>query len=110
MNRQTFLGEFEMLVLLAVLRLKGDAYGVTIRREIEERASRVVARGALYVTLDRLEGKGYLRSQMADPSPERGGRAKRFYRVERSGIAALQDSRTAISGLWQGLEPIIGKL
>jgi DNA-binding PadR family transcriptional regulator len=110
MNRQTFLGEFEMLVLLAVLRLKGDAYGVTILREIEERAGRVVARGALYVTLDRLEQKGYLRSRLADPSPERGGRAKRFYRVERAGIAALQDSRAAISGLWHGLEPIIGEL
>lgn len=110
MNKQTFLGEFEMLVLLAVLRLDGEAYGVTIRREIEERASRAVSRGALYVTLDRLESKGYLRSRLADPAPERGERARRYYRVAPAGVAALRESRDAIHGLWRGLEPVLGKL
>jgi PadR family transcriptional regulator PadR len=109
MNRQTFLGEFEMLVLLAAVRLGEGAYGVTIRREIEGRTGRGVGRGALYVTLDRLEQKGYLGSRLADPTPERGGRARRYYRVERAGLAALRESRAMISRMWQGLEPQLGK-
>jgi DNA-binding PadR family transcriptional regulator len=109
MNKQTFLGEFEMIVLLAVLRLGAGAYGVTILREIEGRAGRVVSRGAMYVTLDRLEQKGYLSSWLADPTPERGGRAKRYFRVERAGLAALRESRAMISEMWKGLEPVLGK-
>src|SRR3954467_11292118 len=73
------LGEFEQVVLLAVLRLGDDAYAVSIRDEIAECTGRDVARGSIYITLDRLETKGYLRSRLADPTPERGGRAKRYY-------------------------------
>ena len=105
MNPQAPLGEFEQLVLLAVMRLEGDAYAVPIRQEIEERTSRSVARGALYVTLDRLEEKGYLKSWLADATAERGGRAKRYYEVKRAGVKALEHSWTALRSMWEGLEP-----
>jgi DNA-binding PadR family transcriptional regulator len=105
MNPQAPLGEFEQLVLLAVMRLKGEAYAVPIRRQIEARTSRSVARGALYVTLDRLEEKGYLKSWLADATAERGGRAKRFYEVRPAGVKALEYSWTALRSMWEGLEP-----
>lgn len=103
------LGEFEQVVLLAVLRLEGAAYAVPVRREIEKRTRRSVTRGALYVTLERLEDKGYLESWLADPTPERGGRAKRFYRVRPAGLAALRQSWAALRSMWEGLEPFAGK-
>lgn len=105
MNPQAPLGEFEQLVLLAVMRLRGEAYAVPIRREIEERTSRSVARGALYVTLDRLEEKGLLKSWLGDATAERGGRAKRFYEVKPAGAKALEYSWSALRSMWEGLEP-----
>ncbi len=105
MNPQAPLGEFEQLVLLAVMRLDGSAYAVPIRQEIEDRTSRTVARGALYVTLDRLEEKGYLKSWLADATAERGGRAKRFYEVKPAGVRALEHSWAALRSMWDGLEP-----
>jgi PadR family transcriptional regulator PadR len=96
------LGEFEQLVLLAVAHLD-DAYGVTIRREIERRTERAVAVGALYTALDRLERKGYLRSTMSDPTPERGGRSKRHYWLKPAGATALQRSREVLDRMWRGL-------
>jgi DNA-binding PadR family transcriptional regulator len=104
-----YLGEFEQMALLAVLRLESGAYGVTVLREIEERTGRSVSRGALYVTLDRLETKGYLRSRLADPTPERGGRAKRYFHVTASGLRVLQTSREALLRMWKGLEPVLEK-
>ena len=105
MNPQAPLGEFEQLVLLAVMRLRGEAYAVPIRQEIEDRTFRSVARGALYVTLDRLEEKGYLKSWLGDATAERGGRAKRFYEVKPAGAKALEYSWTALRSMWKGLEP-----
>ena len=105
MNPQAPLGEFEQLVLLAVMRLEGEAYAVPIRQEIESRTSRTVARGALYVTLDRLEEKGYLKSWLADATAERAGRAKRFYEVKPAGSKALEYSWAALRSMWEGLEP-----
>ena len=105
MNSQAPLGEFEQLVLLAVMRLGENAYAVPVRQEIEERTSRSVARGALYVTLDRLEEKGYLKSWLADATAERGGRAKRFYEVKPAGVKALEYSWAALRSMWEGLEP-----
>jgi PadR family transcriptional regulator, regulatory protein PadR len=99
------LGEFEQLVLLAVLRLGPNAYGVPIRREIEECTGRPVARGAVYMTLERLHAKGYLRSWHSEPTAERGGRSRRHYEVTRSAVAALGDSRKALLRMWRGLEP-----
>ena len=102
------LGEFEQVVLLAVLRLEQGAYAVPVRREIEKRTRRSVTRGALYVTLERLEDKGYLESWLAEPTPERGG-AKRFYRVRHAGLAALRQSWAALRNMWEGLDPVVRK-
>ena len=99
-------GEFEQMVLLAVLcasQAGQDAYGVTIHAELEKRANRRVARGAVYVTLDRLEKKGWLSSYPTDPTPERGGRAKRCYQVTKPALTSLRASRRALMNLWQGL-------
>ncbi len=105
MAGKDFLGEFEQVALLAVLRLDGAAYAVPIRREIARRTRRSVTRGALYVTLERLEEKGYVESWMADPTPERGGRAKRYYKVRPAGVTALRQSWAALRRMWEGLEP-----
>jgi len=86
MPRAQTLGEFEQIVLLAILRLGEKAYGVTIREEIMARTGREPSPGALYVTLDRLEEKGLVRSQFGDPTPQRGGRAKRFFSVSAKGV------------------------
>jgi PadR family transcriptional regulator PadR len=107
---QTALGEFELVVLLAVLRLGEGAYGVTILREIHKRAGRTVARGAVYITLDRLESKGYLRSSLADPTPQRGGKAKRVFHVSPQGITAMREYRRVLVNMWHDLEPVLGKL
>ena len=104
MSSRDYLGEFEHVVLLAVLRLDDQAYGVTVRREIEARTKREVSIGAIYATLDRLEGKGYLRSRAGDPTPERGGRSKRFFRVTAQGVAAVNRTRHALRSLTEGLE------
>ena len=100
------LGEFEHLVLLAVLRLGEQAYGVTVRREIAERTGRDASIGAIYATLDRLQRKGYVTSRFADPTPERGGRSKRYFRVTAEGASAIQRTRQALSAMAEGLKPL----
>lgn len=99
-----FLGEFEQMVLLAVLRLRDDAYAVPIRREIHARTRRAPARGAVYITLDRLEEKGYLESRLGEALAERGGRPRRYYRVRPAGVRALERSWSALRLMWEGLE------
>ena len=98
------LGRFEHLLLLAVVRLGDDAYGVTIRNEIEHCTGREPAPGALYTTLDRLEEKGLVRSQMGDPTPERGGRAKRYFAVSGKGVKAVTHAMRNYQRLLEGLE------
>jgi len=97
------------MVLLSTLRLDSRAYAVTIREELLDQTGRAPSRGALYTVLERLEAKGLLTSSMGDPTPERGGRAKRYYRVTSSGVEALRDSRHAMVRLWRGLESILEK-
>ncbi|HEV2196133.1 MAG TPA: PadR family transcriptional regulator [Candidatus Acidoferrum sp.] len=104
MANRDYLGEFEHIVLLAVLRLDEQAYGVTIRREIETRTKREVSIGAIYATLDRLETKGYVRSRVGDPTPERGGRSKRFFRITAEGVSAVNRTHRALQSLTKGLE------
>jgi DNA-binding PadR family transcriptional regulator len=99
------LGEFEQLVLLALVRLGTEAYGVAIRDEIEQRAGRDVALGAVYTTLLRLENKGLAASRLGDPTPERGGRRKKFYRPTAAGQRALRASLDALRGMTRGLTP-----
>jgi PadR family transcriptional regulator PadR len=98
------LGEFEQVVILAILRLEDAAYGVTIREEIRLRIGRKVAPGALYTTLDRLENKGLLISRMGDPTTERGGRAKRFYTVTSSGKKRIGEAQRAFRKMLVGLD------
>jgi len=97
------LGEFEQMVLLAVLRLGDNAYGVPVRLDIEKRTGRRVTVGALYATLDRLEAKGYVHSWFADPTPQRGGRSKRYFKLMAHGIKALAESKTALDSMWRGI-------
>ena len=98
------LGEFEQLILLAILRLRDDAYGVTIRAELAKRAGRNVAPGAMYTALERLETKGLVKSRMSDPTPQRGGRAKRLVRVTAAGMKALTRAVGAYERLLDGLD------
>lgn len=101
---EIYLGEFEQIVLLAILRLGDDAYAIPVREEIEQRTGRAVSRGALYTALERLETKGCLRSTMSDPLPERGGRSRRYYTVTPAGVGALRAAREALMALWRGVE------
>jgi len=97
------LGEFEQVVLLAILRLKDNAYGFTIGAEIAARTGRKPSPGALYATLDRLESKGFVASRVGDPTPVRGGRAKRFFDVTGSGVDAVARAQRAYQSLLDGL-------
>ncbi|MGC2743642.1 MAG: helix-turn-helix transcriptional regulator [Candidatus Angelobacter sp.] len=98
-----YLGEFEHMVVLALLRLQDQAYGVTVRQEIEVRTKREVSIGAVYATLGRLEAKGYVKSHYGDPTPERGGRSKRFFRVTPRGVAAVNRTHRALHSMTEGL-------
>jgi DNA-binding PadR family transcriptional regulator len=103
----SYLGEFEQLVLLAVLQAGAEAYTVPIRRVLHDRAGRRVARGALYTGLDRLEAKRLLRSHLSDPVAARGGRPRRYYAVTPAGLAALRGARSAFVNLTRGLEGVL---
>ena len=106
MSRRDFLGEFEHIIVLALLRLGDRAYGVTVRQEIEFCTKREVSIGAVYATLDRLETKGYVKSRIGDPTPERGGRSKRFFRVTARGVSAVNRTQHALQSMTAGLDLI----
>ena len=106
MTGRDYLGEFEHIIVLALLRLEDRAYGVTVRQEIEMRIKREVSIGAVYATLDRLESKGYVKSRRGDPTPERGGRSKRFFRVTAKGVTAVNRTQRALQTMSKGLELI----
>ena len=99
------LGEFEQLVLLALVRLEGDAYGAAIQREIEERTGRAVSLGAVYTTLLRVEQKGYVDASLGEPTPQRGGRRKKIYRLLPAGQRELAGSLAALRRMTRGLTP-----
>ena len=101
-----YLGEFEHIIILALLRLEDRAYGVTVRQEIELRTQREVSIGAVYATLARLESKGYVKSHRGDPTPERGGRSKRFFRVTAKGVGTVNRTHRALLRMTEGLELI----
>ena len=104
------LGAFEQAVLMAIVRLDDQAYGRAILREVQERLERQVAAGAVHATLERLERKGLLRSRLGSGTPIRGGRPRRFYRLQPSGLRALNDARAAVEALWRGLRwPLKGQ-
>ena len=104
-----FPGEFEQMVLLAILR-RDDAFAIALIAELEETAGRPVSRGALYRTLDRMESKGWIRHEMEDGAPDRGGHRRRRFAVTPAGVERLQQSRQALHRLWDGLEPVLGEV
>jgi DNA-binding PadR family transcriptional regulator len=108
MTRKAPLGEFEQLVLLAILRLNDDAFGLGIRQELEKRAGRSVSRGAFYATLDRLESKGMVRWKAVPPTDSRGGVPQRRFEVTSAGVRMLRASRETLLGMWQGLDAVLG--
>src|SRR5829696_117610 len=94
------LTDFELMILLAILRAGDEAYGVVIAHEIERTASRTVLLGAIYAALDRLERNGLAASKLGEPTATRGGRAKRYFRVTPQGLRAVKDTRRALTALW----------
>lgn len=104
MISRDYLGEFEHMVVLALLRLGDRAYGVTVRQEIEARTRREVSIGAIYATLARLAKKGYVKSHLGDPTPERGGRSKRFFQVTAKGVVAINRTHRAVQNMTAGLD------
>jgi len=110
MTRPDSLGQFEQLVMTAILTLRDQAYGVTIHAKVAELSRpKNVSLGAVYVTLDRLEDKGLISSWLSDPTPERGGRAKRCYRLEALGERALRESAATAKRIWDGIAEVWGK-
>jgi len=102
------LTDFELMILLAILRVEDDAYGVRIAREIEETAGRSAQLAAIYAALERMESRGLVGSALGDPTPERGGRAKRLFHVTPRGLAQAKDTQQALTALWSNLPQLRG--
>ena len=109
MANRSHLGEFELMILLALIRLGDDAYGVPISKELLETTGRDVALGSVYAALDRLEQKEYVSSMLGDPTPARGGRAKRYFRVTPKGLREAKMTRKALISLWRGIPQLEGE-
>jgi PadR family transcriptional regulator PadR len=103
MKSRGYLGEFELMLLLAIIHLGEEAYGVPISRELERHRKRDVSVGSVYAALERLETKGLIVSTLGDPTPERGGKAKRFFRITREGLRQVQETRRVLTKLWQAI-------
>jgi PadR family transcriptional regulator, regulatory protein PadR len=100
MKDRGYLGEFELLLLLAIIHLGEEAYGVPISRELERHRGKDVSVGSVYAALERLEAKGLVSSSLGDPTPERGGKAKRFFRITREGLRQVHETRRVLTKLW----------
>src|ERR1700685_434283 len=109
MTNRSYLGEFELMLLLAVIHLGEEAYGVPISRELEANRGRDVSVGSVYAALERLESKGLVASSLGDPTPERGGKAKRYFRVTREGLRQVRETRRVLSELWRKLPQFKGE-
>jgi DNA-binding PadR family transcriptional regulator len=110
MPKTGYLGDFELMVMLALMRLGDEAYGVPIAREIEQQCAREVALGSVYATLERLESTGLVSSQLGKPTAERGGKAKRYFRVTPSGLNQVRATRQALMKLWRGVPALEGRV
>jgi PadR family transcriptional regulator, regulatory protein PadR len=108
MAKRGFLGGFELLVLLALIQLGDDAYGVAISDAIEECSGREVAIGSVYITLERLEHKRLVSSTLGEPTAERGGRAKMYFHVTAKGLREVRQARRTLTRLWQGVPQLEG--
>jgi len=104
--KRDYLGEFEHVVLLALLRVGSDAYGVSVRREIEHRTNREVSLGSIYATLDRLEAKGLVKSRVGESTAERGGRSKRHFQVTARGVASINRTHDVLRQMTEGLAAV----
>jgi DNA-binding PadR family transcriptional regulator len=109
MAERSYLGEFELMILLAVIQLGEEAYGVPISRELERHRGRDVSVGSVYAALERLESKGLVTSSLGDPTPERGGKAKRFFRITKEGLRQVHETRRLLSKLWEKLPELKGE-
>jgi PadR family transcriptional regulator, regulatory protein PadR len=106
MGEHSYLGEFELMILLTILHLGDDVYGVPLSRELAVRRGREISVGSVYAALDRLETKGLVASRLGESTPERGGRAKRYFRVTEHGLRTVYETRRVLNKLWQSLPPL----
>jgi PadR family transcriptional regulator PadR len=106
---RSYLGEFELMILLAVLHLGDEAYGVPISRELERHRGRDVSVGSVYAALERMESKGLVASTLGDPTPERGGKAKRYFRLTKAGLGQVRETRRVLTTLWKQLPELKGE-
>jgi PadR family transcriptional regulator PadR len=109
MSERSYLGEFELMILLAVIHIGEEAYGVPISRELEAHRGRDVSVGSVYAALERLESKRLVSSSLGDPTPERGGKAKRFFRITKEGLRQVHETRRVLSKLWKILPELKGE-
>jgi PadR family transcriptional regulator, regulatory protein PadR len=109
MADRSYLGEFELMILLAVIQLGDEAYGVPISRELERHRGRGVSIGSVYAALERMEAKGLVTSTLGNPTPERGGKAKRYFTVTKAGLRQVHDTRRVLTRLWRTLPELKGE-
>ena len=110
MRRRHYLAQFELMVLLAVIRIGKDAYGVPIARELESVSGREVGVGSVYAALERLEGKGLVTSEIGEPTPERGGRAKTYFRITANGLGEVRAAQRTLTKLWSEVPQLSGSM
>lgn len=101
MTERGYLGEFELMLLLAIIQLGDEAYGVPIARELERHRGREVSVGSVYAALERLESKCLIESSLGDPTPERGGKAKRYFKITKEGLRQVRETRRVLTSLWK---------
>jgi PadR family transcriptional regulator, regulatory protein PadR len=109
MSKRSYLGTFELTVMLVLIRLGENAYGLPIAQEIELKSRREVSLGSIYATLDRLEAKGLVSSRLGEPTPERGGRAKKYFSVTAKGVREVRETQRMLKQLWHGLRGLEGR-
>jgi len=108
MKDQSYLSDFELIAMLVLLRLGDDAYGVPIAREMEEQTKREVKLGSVYAALERLEEKGFVLSELGEPTQERGGRAKRYFHITKQGMRQVRETQKTLIKLWRGIPALEG--
>jgi DNA-binding PadR family transcriptional regulator len=108
MTKRDQLGRFELMVILVLIRLGDNAYGVPISEELEKRTGRDMAVGSVYAALERLEDKGFVTSEFGEPTPERGGRAKKYFHVTARGLKEVKETQRSFVKLWHGLPELEG--
>ncbi len=109
MAERAYLGEFELMILLVLIALGDDAYGVSIARELERHRGREVALGSVYASLERLEGKGLVTSTLGEPIAERGGKARRYFRITQDGLRQTNETRQVLTRMWRRLPKMEGE-